>query len=49
MPVTAYWKDVGVGETAMVRDLWARKDLGAFPGTFTAEVPKFGVVLVKVK
>jgi len=49
MPVTAYWKDVGVGETAMVRDLWARKDLGAFPGSFTAEVPKFGVVLVKVK
>ncbi len=49
MPVTAYWKDVGVGVTAMVRDLWARKDLGAFPGSFTAEVPKFGVVLVKIK
>jgi alpha-galactosidase len=49
MPVTAYWKDVGVGETALVRDLWARKDLGAFPGSFTAEIPRFGVVLLKVK
>jgi alpha-galactosidase len=49
MPVTAYWKDVGVGESAVVRDLWARKDLGSFQSSFTAEVPKSGVVLVKVK
>ena len=49
MPVTAYFQDIGVGENATVRDLWARKDLGTFRGTFTAQVPVRGVVLVKIK
>ena len=49
MPVTAYFKDVGVGETATVRDLWARKDLGTFQGSFTAQVPGFDVLLVRIK
>ncbi len=49
MPVTAYFRDIGVGESASVRDLWARKDLGTFKGSFTATVPKHGVVLIKVK
>ena len=48
MPVTAYFKDLGVGESARVRDLWARQDLGVFKGSFTAEVPKHGVVMIKV-
>ena len=49
MPVTAYFQDIGVGESATVRDLWARKDLGTFRGSFTAQVPVRGVVFVKVK
>jgi alpha-galactosidase len=49
MPVTAYFQDVGVGESAEVRDLWARKDLGVFKGNFTTQVPKHGVVLVRIK
>jgi len=49
MPVTAYFQDVGAGESADVRDLWARKDLGVFKGQFTTQVPKHGVVLVKIK
>jgi alpha-galactosidase len=49
MPVTAYFRDVGAGETATVRDLWEKRDLGVFNSSFTAQVPKHGVVLLKVK
>jgi alpha-galactosidase len=49
VPVTAYFGDIGVGEAASVRDLWAKRDLGVVRDHFTAEVPKHGVVLVKVK
>jgi alpha-galactosidase len=48
-PVTALFREIGVGETATVRDLWARKDLGTFKNSFTAVVPKHGVVMVRVK
>jgi alpha-galactosidase len=48
MPVTAYFRDLGVGESATVRDLWARKHLGVFKGSFTAQVLKHGVVMIKV-
>ena len=40
---------VGVPASASVRDLWGQKDLGNFTGSFTAKVPRHGVVLVKVK
>ena len=49
MPVTAYFRDVGVGETASVRDLWAGKDLGQFRDSFTASVPQRGVVMLRLK
>jgi alpha-galactosidase len=49
MPVTAHFRDIGMGEAASVRDLWAKRDLGVVRDHFTAEVPKHGVVLVKVK
>ncbi len=48
-PVTVYFRDVGLGNAAMVRDLWARRDLGSFQNSFTADVPKHGVVLIRVK
>jgi len=37
-----------VQKAATVRDLWAGKDLGNFNGKFTANVPRHGVVLVKI-
>jgi alpha-galactosidase len=40
---------IGRPQSASVRDLWARKDLGSFSGSFTAKVPRHGVVLIKVK
>lgn len=48
-PITLYLKDVGLGESAKVRDLWARKDLGTFEKSFTAWVPRHGVVMIRVQ
>ena len=48
-PVTARWSDLGIRGTARVRDAWARKDLGAFADSFTAEVEPHGVALVLLK
>ncbi len=35
-------------DSAMVRDLWARKNLAVYQGSFSAPVLSHGVVLVKV-
>jgi alpha-galactosidase len=48
-PVTVHFKDAGVGESATVRDLWAAKDLGIYKDNFTAQVPKHGVVMIRMK
>jgi alpha-galactosidase len=40
---------IGAGHSARVRDLWARKDLGTFAEKYTANVPRHGAVLIKVK
>ncbi|MEV4349500.1 X2-like carbohydrate binding domain-containing protein [Actinoplanes sp. NPDC049596] len=47
--ITATFADFGLTGAATVRDLWARKDLGRFTGSFTADtVPIHGVRLLKV-
>ncbi len=46
---TLLWKDLGLKGDRKVRDLWRQKDLGTFNGRFSAEVPRHGVVLVRVK
>jgi alpha-galactosidase len=46
--VTANWSDLGLAGKQEVRDLWRQKDLGEFTGSFTASVPRHGVVLVRV-
>lgn len=48
MPVTLRFRDIGISGKASVRDLWLRKDLGRFTGSFTATVPKHDVVMLKV-
>ena len=48
-PVTVNFEDIGIKGPAGVRDLWAHKDLGVFQEQFTAQVPRHGVALVKVK
>jgi len=44
------WKDIAPGlETSLpVRDLWRRKDLGAFSEGYAATVPAHGAVLIRV-
>jgi alpha-galactosidase len=46
--ITVSFNDIGLRSSASVRDLWARKDLGNFTGSYSAEVPKHGAVLVKI-
>jgi alpha-galactosidase len=46
--VTARWADLGLRGRQPVRDLWMRKNLGVFKDTFTATVPRHGVVFLKV-
>jgi alpha-galactosidase len=47
-PITADWSAVGVSGRQPVRDVWRHKDLGRFGGGYQANVPRRGVVLVKI-
>ncbi len=48
--ITASWNEVGYPSnlSASVRDLWAAKDLGRQAGSYGAQVPSHGVVMIKV-
>ncbi len=46
--IAARWADLGIEGPQPVRDLWLRKDLGPASGSFEAEVPGHGAVLVKI-
>jgi alpha-galactosidase len=48
--IQAMWTDLGYPEHAEagVRDLWAHRDLGKSTGSFSANVPAHGVVMVRV-
>ena len=48
-PVTIPWSDLGISGSAVVRDLWAQMDLGAFTGSFATSVPSHGVALVRIR
>ena len=47
--VTVLLRELGIADNVQVRDLWARQDLGAARNSFTAKVPRHGVVLVKMR
>jgi len=42
------FSDLGISGAANVRDVWLRKDLGVLHETFSAYVPKHGVVLLRI-
>jgi alpha-galactosidase len=42
------FSDIGLGESAIVRDLWSKKDLGVQHGSFSTDVTEHGVVLVRI-
>jgi alpha-galactosidase len=46
--VTARWSDLGLKGKQVVRDVWRQKDIGAHEAEFKAQVPRRGVVLVKL-
>jgi alpha-galactosidase len=46
--ITLDFKAIGAPASAKLRDMWARKDLGSVQDSYTAEVPKHGVVFLKV-
>jgi alpha-galactosidase len=48
LKITLHFKIVGAPEKANLRDLWEHKDLGSFTGSYAADVPKHGVVMLKV-
>jgi len=47
--VVAKWSDLGLQGKRIVRDLWRQKDLGTYEGEFKADVPRHGVVLVRLR
>jgi alpha-galactosidase len=46
--ISLNWQDLGISGTYNVRDLWRQKDIGQIEGTYSAEVPFHGVVLVRI-
>jgi alpha-galactosidase len=42
------WTALGLSGNHGVRDLWRQQDLGAFSDSFSASIPRHGVVLVRV-
>ena len=49
--ISVNWRDIGYPDSlvASVRDLWAKKDVGKLTGSFSANVPSHGVVMVTIK
>ena len=46
--ITVDWSEIGLTGTQPVRDLWRRLDLGNVSESYSIEVPKHGVVLLKI-
>jgi alpha-galactosidase len=49
MSITANFKELGLPETARLRDLWQRKDLGTFRQSYSVSVPKHSTVMLLVQ
>ena len=47
-PVSVKWSELGLTGQQKVRDLWRQVDLGAFPDGFTGQVPRHGVLLLRL-
>ncbi|MCX7017906.1 MAG: NPCBM/NEW2 domain-containing protein [Candidatus Sumerlaeota bacterium] len=46
--VAAKWTDLGISGSQPVRDLWRKKDLGHFSGSFESTVQRHGAMLLKI-
>ncbi len=48
-PITVQLKDVGFDGPVQARDLWSHAALGTLNGSYTAVVPRHGVVMLRLK
>jgi alpha-galactosidase len=48
-PMTLNLKEVGITHSVRARDLWQHKDLGTIKDSYTADVPRHGVLLLKLQ
>jgi alpha-galactosidase len=49
--ITVNWKDIGfpTDHSAVVRDLWARKDIGTFTGSYTSpDIDPHAVMMLNI-
>ena len=46
--ISVPWADLGLSGKQMAHDLWRQKDIGVSNGTFSATVPRHGVVFVRL-
>lgn len=46
--IEARWSDLGIEGLQPVRNLWERRDLGNFKGSYTIAVPRHGAVMLKI-
>jgi alpha-galactosidase len=46
--VVAKWSDLKLSGPMRVRDLWRQQDVGVFPGRYGAEIPRHGVMLLRL-
>src|ERR1700751_1166023 len=48
LQIVLHLNQIGAGPKAKLRDLWEQRDLGSVENSYTADVPKHGVVMLKV-
>jgi alpha-galactosidase len=46
--ITVNWSDIGLSGSANVRDLWEKRDLGSYNGSYSASVPSHGSVFLRI-
>jgi alpha-galactosidase len=46
--ITVKWADVGITGKQPVRDLWLHQDVGTFDDSYSVEVPRHGMVVLKI-
>jgi alpha-galactosidase len=46
--ISVSWDDLGLHGKQTARDLWRQKEIGTFNHTFTSEVPRHGVALLRL-
>jgi alpha-galactosidase len=46
--VTVLWSDLKITGKQRVRDLWRQKEIGKFEKKYTAEVPRHGVIMIRI-